>query len=140
MVAATVQLARWLDASSRRPRGCVRLNRQKPQSPSLRSRLNDDRTFRSEKSTYLSRARSQKLEARSEKREARIGDPASLLTAMRFCPSVSALSFKNQTLLRFGGISSEEFTFAIYFSRCAFGCGQVGATFFRGFPLAEDAF
>jgi hypothetical protein len=68
VVAATVQLARWLDASSRRPRGCVRLNRQKPQSPSLRSRLNDDRTFRSEKSTYLSRARSQKREARSENR------------------------------------------------------------------------
>jgi len=35
-------LARWLDASSRRPRRLYTLNRPKPQSPSLRSRLNDD--------------------------------------------------------------------------------------------------
>ena len=42
MVAATVRLARWLDASSRRPRRLCALSRQKPQSPSLRSRLNDD--------------------------------------------------------------------------------------------------
>jgi hypothetical protein len=53
-----IQLARRLDASSRRPLGLYALNRQKPQSPSLRSRLNDDRTFRSEKPAYLRRARS----------------------------------------------------------------------------------
>jgi len=33
--------------------GLCALNRQKPQSPSLRSRINDDRTFRCEKSAYL---------------------------------------------------------------------------------------
>ena len=57
MVAATVQLARWLDASSRRPPGLCALDPQKPQSPSLRSRLNDDRTFRSGNSAYLGRVR-----------------------------------------------------------------------------------
>jgi hypothetical protein len=35
VVAATVRLARWLDASSRRPRRLCALSRQKPQSPQL---------------------------------------------------------------------------------------------------------